>query len=153
MITDLVSNDLSRISQQVSVKVEELCGLYGFRQVWQMITTIRARLDESRHWTDALATSFPMGSMTGAPKIKAMQLIDGYEETKRGIYSGAIGYITPTGNFEFNVVIRSLFFNKSEQHLSFMVGSAITMGSKPEDEFKECQVKAAAMRKIFNQQP
>ena len=153
MITDLVRNDLSRIAQQGSVKVEELCGLYGFRQVWQMITTITARLNGSRHWTDALATSFPMGSMTGAPKIKAMQLIDGYEETKRGIYSGAIGYITPTGDFDFNVVIRSLFFNESEQHLSFMVGSAITMGSKPEDEFKECQVKAAAMRKIFNQQP
>ena len=82
-----------------------------------------------------------------------MQLIDSYEVTKRGIYSGAIGYITPAGDFDFNVVIRSLFFNELEQHLSFMVGSAITMGSKPEEEFNECQVKAAAMRKIFNQQP
>ncbi len=152
MITDLVRNDLSRIAQRGSVKVEELCGIYGFRQVWQMITTITARLDESCHWTDALATSFPMGSMTGAPKIKAMQLIDGYEVTKRGIYSGAIGYITPAGDFDFNVVIRSLFYNAHVDFLSFLVGSAITMGSKPEEEFKECQVKAAAMRKIFNQQ-
>ncbi|MGV8826918.1 MAG: anthranilate synthase component I family protein [Breznakibacter sp.] len=153
MITDLVRNDLSRIAKQGSVKVEELCGLYGFRQVWQMITTITARLDENHHWTDALATSFPMGSMTGAPKIKAMQLIDSYEVTKRGIYSGAIGYITPAGDFDFNVVIRSLFYNAQEGFLSFMVGSAITIGSKPEEEFKECQMKAAAMRKIFNQQP
>ena len=91
--------------------------------------------------------------MTGAPKIKAMQLIDNYENTKRGIYSGTIGFVDPSGNFDFNVVIRSLFYNEAEQYLSFMTGSAITAASNPTDEYNECLLKATAMLKIFNQQP
>ncbi len=153
MIADLVRNDLSRIAKKGSVKVDELCEIYGFRQVWQMITSISAQIEKPHHWTEALAATFPMGSMTGAPKIKAMQLIDNYENTKRGIYSGTIGFVDPSGNFDFNVVIRSLFYNEAEQYLSFMTGSAITAASNPTDEYNECLLKATAMLKIFNQQP
>ncbi len=151
MITDLVRNDLSRIAEKGTVNVDELCKIYGFRQVWQMITTISATLNKNHHWSDALHATFPMGSMTGAPKIKAMQLIDEFEDSKRGMYSGTVGYITPAGDFDFNVVIRSLFYNEKERYLSFMTGSAITIGSIPEDEYKECGLKAAAILKIFNQ--
>lgn len=150
MIADLVRNDLSRVAQRGSVKVEELCGIYSFSQVFQMITTVVAQLKDGKNDVDVIKASFPMGSMTGAPKIRAMKLIEQYEETKRGAYSGAIGYFSPDGDFDFNVVIRSLLYNAFNHYLSFMVGSAITEKSIPEQEYKECLVKASAIFKLFN---
>jgi para-aminobenzoate synthetase component 1 len=150
MIADLVRNDLSRVAQRGSVKVEELCGIYSFPQVFQMITTVVAQLEKGKSDVDAIKASFPMGSMTGAPKIRAMKLIEEYEETKRGLYAGAIGYFSPDGDFDFNVVIRSLLYNAFNHYLSFMVGSAITEKSVPEQEYNECLMKASAIFKLFN---
>ncbi len=145
MIVDLVRNDLSRTAQKGSVKVEELYGVYSFRQVHQMVSTVSARLDPGCHYIDAIRNAFPMGSMTGAPKIRAMQLIDKYEDSCRGLYSGAIGYINPEKDFDFNVVIRSILYNKKKKYLSYMAGSAITIGSEPEQEYRECLLKAKAL--------
>ncbi|MCW3787258.1 aminodeoxychorismate synthase component I [Plebeiibacterium sediminum] len=150
MIADLVRNDLSRVAKMGSVQVEELCGIYAFPQVFQMITTVVADLDDEKDAIEAIKYSFPMGSMTGAPKIRAMKLIEKYEDTKRGVYSGSVGYFTPSGDFDFNVVIRSLLYNSSNNYLSFMVGSAITAKSVPESEYEECLVKASAIFKLFN---
>ncbi len=150
MITDLVRNDLSKVARKGSVKVEELCGIYPFKQVFQMISTISANLDANSTSMDAIKASFPPGSMTGAPKIRAMKLIEKYEETKRGVYSGGIGYFSPDGDFDFNVVIRSLFYNAQNRYLSFMVGSAITEKSIPEKEYEECLLKAKAIFQLFN---
>ncbi|MBU0764638.1 MAG: anthranilate synthase component I family protein, partial [Bacteroidetes bacterium] len=117
MIVDLVRNDLSQTAKKGTVKVEELFGIYSFMQVHQMISTVVSELEECFHFADCLKKAFPMGSMTGAPKIRAMELIEQYEKTKRGLYSGAVGYITPKGDFDFNVVIRSILFNASESYL------------------------------------
>ncbi len=149
MITDLVRNDLSRTAQKGSVKVEELCKVYSFLQVHQMITTISSKLNPEFSVIDALKTTFPMGSMTGAPKISAMQIIEDFEETKRGLYSGSVGYFTPNGEFDFNVVIRSILYNQVQKYVSFSVGSAITSLSIPEQEYEECMLKAAAMLQVL----
>lgn len=145
MIVDLVRNDLSRTASKGSVHVEELFGIYTFRQLHHMISTIVSDIREDVHFTDVISHAFPMGSMTGAPKVRAMQLIEDYEETKRGLYSGSVGYITPDGDFDFNVVIRTILFNLEKKYLSFMVGSAITANSIPEKEYDECLLKANAM--------
>ncbi len=150
MITDLVRNDLSRTAQKGSVLVEELCKVYSFLQVHQMITTISCELNPEFSVIDVLKTTFPMGSMTGAPKISAMQIIEDLEETKRGLYSGSVGYFTPNGDFDFNVVIRSILYNKSEKYVSFSVGSAITSLSIPEQEYDECLLKAKAMLEVLS---
>jgi para-aminobenzoate synthetase component 1 len=149
MITDLVRNDLSRTAQKGSVQVKELCGIYSFLQVHQMISTITSKLDAQYSVAEALKMTFPMGSMTGAPKISVMKIIEELEETKRGLYSGAIGYFTPEGDFDFNVVIRSILYNQENQYVSFSVGSAITSLSEPEKEYEECLLKAKAMREVL----
>lgn len=149
MIVDLVRNDLARSASKGSVKVMELFGIYPFRQVHQMISTVVSDLRPECHFVDALRMAFPMGSMTGAPKVRAMQLIEQYEATRRGLYSGAVGYISPTKDFDFNVVIRSILYNAASRYLSFMAGSAITAGSRPEMEYGECLLKAKAMRKVL----
>ncbi|WP_298223737.1 anthranilate synthase component I family protein [Flavobacterium sp.] len=149
MITDLVRNDLSRTAQKGSVKVEELCCIYSFLQVHQMISTIVSKLKDEHSAIDVLKTTFPMGSMTGAPKISAMQIIENLEETKRGLYSGAVGYFTPDNDFDFNVVIRSILYNVEKQYVSFSVGSAITSQSFPEKEYEECLLKAKAMLEVL----
>lgn len=149
MITDLVRNDLSHTAQKGSVQVTELCGIYSFLQVHQMISTITSKLDAQYAAVDALRHTFPMGSMTGAPKISVMKIIEELEETKRGLYSGAVGYFTPEGNFDFNVVIRSILYNQHNQYLSFSVGSAITSLSVPEKEYEECLLKAKAMFEVL----
>ncbi len=149
MIVDLVRNDLSRISVPGSVEAEELFGVYTFGQVHQMISTVIGRLSGNPDFISILSAAFPMGSMTGAPKIKAMELIDRYENSRRGIFSGAVGYINPSGDFDFNVVIRSLVYNAGSRYLSFMTGSAITFSSSPEKEYEECLLKAAAMKHIL----
>jgi para-aminobenzoate synthetase component 1 len=149
MITDLVRNDLSHTAQKGSVEVTELCGVYSFMQVHQMISTVTSKLDSQYDLIDALKTTFPMGSMTGAPKISAMKVIDQLEESKRGLYSGAVGYFTPEGNFDFNVVIRSILYNQEKNYVSFSVGSAITSLSSPKKEYEECLLKAKAMREVL----
>jgi para-aminobenzoate synthetase component I len=147
MIVDLVRNDLSRISSEGSVRVNELYGIYSFPHVHQMISTISGNLAEGIAWSDAIRLTFPMGSMTGAPKKRAMELIEEYEKTKRGIFSGAVGYCNPEKDFDFNVVIRSIMYNSSNRYLSYQVGSAITFYSEPEKEYQECLLKAAAIKK------
>jgi para-aminobenzoate synthetase component 1 len=149
MIVDLVRNDLSKIAKKASVNVDELCKVYSFKQVHQMISTVSAELDDGIPPVEALRATFPMGSMTGAPKISAMKIIEELEETKRGLYSGAVGYFTPNGDFDFNVVIRSILYNSVKKYVSFSVGGAITAGSKPEKEYEECLLKAAAMRQAL----
>ncbi len=149
MITDLVRNDLSRTAQKGTVKVQELCGIYSFQQVHQMISTITSKLDSKYSLVDVLKLTFPMGSMTGAPKISVMKIIEELEETKRGLYSGAIGYFSPDGDFDFNVVIRSILYNQEKKYVSFSVGSAITSLSNPENEYEECLLKAKAMHEVL----
>jgi para-aminobenzoate synthetase component 1 len=150
MITDLVRNDLSRTAQKGSVEVQELCKIYSFLQVHQMISTVTSKLDAQYSIVDVLKTTFPMGSMTGAPKISIMKIIEQLEETKRGLYSGAVGYFTPNGDFDFNVVIRSILYNQEKKYISFSVGSAITSQSIPEKEYEECLLKAKAMREVLS---
>ena len=149
MIVDLVRNDLSKIAQKGTVKVTELCQVHSFKQVHHMISTVQATALAGVSAVDIIAATFPMGSMTGAPKISAMNIIESLEETKRGLYSGAVGYFTPEGDFDFNVVIRSILYNASKSYISFSVGSAITSKSTPEKEYEECLVKAKAMRSVL----
>ncbi len=150
MIVDLVRNDLSRTATKGSVEVEELCGIYTFKQVHQMISTIVSQVENTTSPFEIIKMTFPMGSMTGAPKISAMKIIEELEETKRGLYSGAIGYFSPDGDFDFNVVIRSILYNSKNQYLSFSVGSAITSEATPEGEYEECLLKAKAMFEVLN---
>ncbi len=149
MIVDLVRNDLSRICTPASVKVEELFGIYSFPQVHQMISTISGTLEASKNFKDILQACFPMGSMTGAPKTKVMELIDTFEPQQRGIFSGSVGYMDPEGNFDLNVVIRSIMYNAATGYLSYQVGSGITILSNPESEWEECLLKAAAIKKVL----
>lgn len=145
MIVDLVRNDLTKAAISGSVKVEELFGIYGFPQVYQMISTISCELNPDIHFIDAIKHTFPMGSMTGAPKVKAMKLIEEYEFSKRGAYSGAFGYITPEAEFDFNVIIRSILYNSAKKYLSFQVGGAITYAADANSEYEECMLKASAI--------
>ncbi len=151
MIVDLVRNDLSHTATKGSVEVEELCGIYSFEQVHQMISTVVSQVDTAISPIEILRTTFPMGSMTGAPKISAMKIIEELEETKRGLYSGSVGYFTPLGDFDFNVVIRSILYNAQENYLSFSVGSAITSLASPEQEYEECLLKAKAMFEVLKE--
>ena len=149
MVVDLVRNDMSMVCEKGSVKVKELFGIYSFPQVHQMISTIQGTLSANKTFTDAIKACFPMGSMTGAPKNKVMQLIEKYEEGERGLFSGSIGYINPEADFDFNVVIRSIFYNSLKKQLSFFAGSGITFYSKGEEEYEECMMKAAAIIEIL----
>ena len=149
MITDLVRNDLSKFANKGSVKVDELCKIYSFEQVHQMISTITCQVDTSISPVCMIRETFPMGSMTGAPKISAMNIIEELEDSKRGLYSGAVGYFNPRGDFDFNVVIRSILYNSLNNYVSFSVGSAITAKSIPENEYEECLIKAKAMREAL----
>ncbi|MBK9792007.1 MAG: anthranilate synthase component I family protein [Sphingobacteriales bacterium] len=145
MIVDLVRNDFSRIALKNSVEVEELFGIYSFEQVHQMISTVTCTIPQDLSFSEIIKAVFPMGSMTGAPKIAAMELIEQYEPTKRGLFSGAVGYMTPKGNFDFNVVIRSILYNEQNQYVSIQAGSAITIDCDAEKEYEECLLKAKAM--------
>ncbi len=149
MIVDLVRNDLSRIAKKGSVQVDELFGVYSFKQVHQLISTVSCELKENYSFTEILQATFPMGSMTGAPKVRAMQLIEESESMQRGVYSGAIGYIAPNGDFDFSVVIRSILYNATNHYLSFMVGSAITAKADAAAEYEECLLKAKAMFEVL----
>jgi para-aminobenzoate synthetase component 1 len=149
MIVDLVRNDLSKSAKKGSVKVEELCRVYTFKQVHQMVSTVVSEIEENMHPVDVLKSTFPMGSMTGAPKFSAMKIIENLEETKRGLYSGTVGYFTPNGDFDFNVIIRSILYNEEKKYISYSVGSAITAKSIPEKEYEECLLKAKAMKYVL----
>ena len=149
MVVDLVRNDLSRICKEGSVEVDELFGVYSFPQVHQMISTITGEIKEGIDIAEIIKACFPMGSMTGAPKRRVMELIEQYEKTKRGIYSGTIGYLNPEKDFDFNVVIRSIFFNETNHYLSYLVGGGITFYSNPENEYEECLLKAKAINKVL----
>jgi len=148
MIVDLVRNDLSKYAEKASVKIEELFGVYSFEQVHQMISTITAELSTKYHFVDAIKGAFPMGSMTGAPKKKAMELIEKFETTKRGLFSGSVGYIKPNSDFDFNVVIRSILYSSTKKYFSVMAGGAITDKSIPKEEYEECLVKVKAILEI-----
>ena len=149
MIVDLVRNDLTRCAKPGTVRVEELFGIYSFRQVHQMISTVVCQADETFPNTEIIKKTFPMGSMTGAPKVRAMQLIEEYEQSRRGVFSGAVGYFSPDGDFDFNVVIRSVLYNASSGYLSYHVGSAITYESEAAREYDECILKASAIQSIL----
>jgi len=151
MIVDLVRNDLSKTAIKSSVQVSELCKIYTFKQVHQLISTVVSEVTTATNSVDIIKSMFPMGSMTGAPKIAAMKIIETLEETKRGLYSGTVGYFTPTGDFDFNVIIRSILYNTSNNYISYSVGGAITAKSIPEKEYEECLLKAKAMRQVLLQ--
>ena len=149
MIVDLVRNDLSKTAKIGTVKVEELCKVYSFKQVHQMISTVVSEIDANMHPIETLRSTFPMGSMTGAPKVSAMKIIENLEETRRGLYSGTIGYFTPENDFDFNVVIRSILYNEEKKYISYSVGGAITEKSIVEKEYEECLLKAKAMKYVL----
>ncbi len=150
MVVDLVRNDLSKVCEEGTVKVDELFGIYSFPQVHQMISTISGKVNPELDFTDIIKATFPMGSMTGAPKKRVMELIEQYEKTKRGLFSGAIGYVTPNGNFDFNVIIRSIFYNATSGYLSYQTGGGITIYSNAEKEYEECLLKAEAILQAIN---
>lgn len=149
MITDLVRNDLSHLALAGTVKVEKLCELQSFKQVHQLVTSVTAEVPPEVHAVDLIRATFPMGSMTGAPKVAAMTIAESVEDFKRGVYSGALGYFKPNGDFDFNVVIRSILYNKQESYVSFAVGGAITAAARAGDEYEECLLKAKAMRTVL----
>lgn len=149
MVVDLVRNDLSKVCEEGSVKVDELLGIYSFPQVHQMISTVSGIVNKNVSIAEIFKATFPMGSMTGVPKKRAMELIEKYEKTKRGLFSGTVGYINPQGNFDFNVVIRSVLYNSTQKYLSIQAGSAITSKSNAEDEYEECLMKINAIKKAL----
>ena len=149
MVVDLVRNDLSKVCIPGSVRAAELYHIYPFPQVFQMISTITGTLIPGTDWTEAIRATFPMGSMTGAPKNRVVRLIGQYERSRRGLFSGAVGYVTPEGDFDFNVVIRSLLYNRDNRYLSYQVGSGITFYSDPAAEYEECLIKAEGIRKAL----
>ena len=151
MVVDLVRNDLAKICDEGTVKVDELYGIYSFPQVHQMISTVSGELKKDISFKEIIQATFPMGSMTGAPKKRVMELIEKYEQTKRGIFSGTLGYISPEGDFDFNVVIRSIMYNAQTKYLSYQAGSGITFYSDPEKEWEECLLKAEAMKKVLEE--
>ncbi len=149
MVVDLVRNDLSRICKPGSVQVAELFGIYSFPTVHQMISTVEGKLKADSSFSQILSATFPMGSMTGAPKKRVMELIEKYEEEPRGLFSGSIGYIDPGGDFDFNVVIRSIFYNETKQIVSYAAGGGITINSDPEKEWEESLLKMKAVEEVL----
>ncbi len=147
MIVDLVRNDLGRVAIKNSVRVSNLFEIQSFETVHQMVSTVECTVDDEIESEEVIKACFPMGSMTGAPKISAMKAIEKYEHYRRGIYSGAIGYFSPNGDFDFNVVIRTAIINGDK--LIYPVGGAITSDSDAEDEWEETLLKAKAITNIF----
>lgn len=149
MVVDLVRNDLSKICETDSVRVTELFGIYSFPQVHQMISTITGKLLPGLDWSEMISRTFPMGSMTGAPKKRVLELTELYEKSARGIFSGALGYVEPNRDFDFNVVIRSILYNGQNRYLAYFAGSGITINSDPEKEYDECLLKVAPFEQII----
>lgn len=151
MVVDLVRNDLSKVCKEASVQVEELFGVYTFPQVHQMVSTVSGELMDNISFSEIIKASFPMGSMTGAPKQRVLQLIEAYEPVGRGLFSGSVGYINPEGDFDFNVVIRSILYNASARYLSYYTGSGITFYSDAEKEWQECLLKGEAIKRVLTE--
>jgi len=151
MIVDLSRNDLYRSSVVNGVSVPQLYEVQSFAKVHHLVSSVVAEKDESISPLQAVAHTFPPGSMTGAPKVKSCELIDQYERHARGIYAGSIGYIAPGGDFDLNVVIRSMVYHEEKGLMSYQTGGAITWDSDPEAEFEETLVKARAMEEVLNQ--
>ena len=149
MIVDLVRNDLSKICEEGSVEVDELYKIYSFPHVHQMISTVSGKIAVNKKIKEIISATFPMGSMTGAPKKRVMELIEKYERSRRGLFSGAVGYINPENDFDFNVVIRSILYNETTHYVSIPAGAAITFSSDPEKEYEECLLKVEAMKKVL----
>lgn len=149
MIVDLVRNDLGRTAQLGSVTVPELFGVYTYPNIHQMVSTVQSTLNPNYTWAEAIQKAFAMGSMTGAPKISAMQLIAQHESEERGLFSGAVGYVNPDGDFDFNVVIRSILYNAQAKQLQWWAGSALTAQANPEDEYNECLLKTQGITKVL----
>jgi para-aminobenzoate synthetase component 1 len=149
MIVDLMRNDLARISTVGSVNVPEIFGIYSFPTVHQMISTVASRLQKEVSAAQFWQATFPMGSMTGAPKWEVMKWISRFEPVRRGAYSGAMGFIGPGPQLDLNVLIRTLFINHKTQTCGLAIGSAITIDSVPEKEWAECGTKARAMLSLF----
>lgn len=149
MIVDLVRNDLSRVATKGSVHVEELCGIYSFPTVHQMISTISCELKEKTSFSEILKAAFPMGSMTGAPKKSAVELAEKYEGFSREFYSGSFGVIYPNMDFDLNVLIRTLVYDHQTKKLSCGVGGAITMLSDAQAEYEECRFKVDKILSLF----
>jgi para-aminobenzoate synthetase component I len=149
MVVDLVRNDMSRVCREGTVVVSELYGVYAFPQVYQMISTIEGDVRPEIRFGDILQACFPMGSMTGAPKQRVLELIRAFEDGPRGLFSGSVGYMTPDGDFDANVVIRSLLYDQSSGYLSYFTGSGITAGSTPESEYEECLLKGRTMYQML----
>lgn len=150
MAVDVARNDLSLVAQRGSVNVKNLFGIESFKTVHQMVSKVTCDLESDVSFHKIIQATFPMASMTGAPKQSAMNLIDQTEVFKRNFYSGTLGFINADGNFDLPVVIRSLFYNEIEKELSFSVGGAITYLSNPEEELQECLLKAQTMIKAVN---
>lgn len=146
MIVDLVRNDLSRVAERDSVNVDELFGIHSFATVHQMISSVSCTLRPDASPLDIMRAAFPMGSMTGAPKLSAMKHIARLEETGRGLYSGALGYVCPNGDWDLNVVIRSLMHHAETGRVDATFGGAITLLAEAEAEYDECLLKAQALR-------
>jgi len=149
MICDLVRNDLSKVALRNSVQVDELCKVYSFDTVHQMISSISCKISPELPLTEVFKASFPMGSMTGAPKLRAMELIESHEDFKRGWFSGSLGYISPDGDMKSNVVIRSILYDEVAHKASVAAGGAITSLSDPEAEHEESLLKAEALKEII----
>ena len=149
MITDLTRNDLARVSKTGSVRVEELFGIYAFPRVFQMISTVSSKLLPEKDLEDIIHATFPMGSMTGAPKISTMKIIEREESFRRGWFSGAFGWIDEEGDFDFSVVIRSIIADLEVKKLYFGVGSAITIDASAVQEYEECALKAQAILELL----
>ena len=149
MIVDLVRNDLSRIAKPGTVEVNELLGVYTFKTVHQLISTVSCEVEPNISFSEIIRAAFPMGSMTGAPKISAMTLIDEHEKSNRGLFSGSVGYIDPAGDFDFNVIIRTILYNAQRNYVSVQTGGAITIQSDPAAEYEECMLKAKALMDVL----
>ena len=145
MAVDVVRNDFSKICVPGTVHVPNFCDVVDYGNVIQMFSTIVGELKPNISFIEILRAVFPMASMTGAPKIRAMEIIEELESSKRGLYSGTIGYILPNGDFDFNVVIRSIIYNRKNRYLSFHTGGAITIQSQMEEEYKETELKASSL--------
>ena len=150
MIVDLVRNDLSKVSQTGTVKVEELFGIYSYSHVHQMVSTVCSNIEHGKNWMDVIQSTFPMGSMTGTPKIAAMKWIEAIEKSSREWYSGALGYVNPEGDMDFNVLIRSVFYDSELERLAWYAGGAITIDSDPIEEYLEMMVKAKAIHSMIH---
>jgi para-aminobenzoate synthetase component 1 len=150
MIVDVSRNDLSMLAQRATVTVPKLYHIESYKTVHQMVSTVQCKLKNEVNFNEIMNATFPMPSMTGAPKLRAMQLSDEYEQFKRKEYSGALGYIDQNGDFTLSVLIRTLVYNSRTKRLSFGVGSAITHLCDSEKEYEECLLKAKALLAAVN---